>query len=108
MSPIITDNYGAPQWQGDTGVGIVNINGLQSALDGKASTSHTHGAGSITSGVFATARLGSGTANASKYLRGDGTWADMPTGTAPHSHELSDIAGLQSALDAKASAVNLT
>ena len=42
---------------------------------GAAATSHTHAAGDITSGTIATARLGSGTANSTTYLRGDQTWA---------------------------------
>lgn len=44
-------------------------------LAGKANTSHTHAAGDITSGTIASARLGSGTANSTKYLRGDAVWA---------------------------------
>ena len=42
---------------------------LQTALDGKAASSHTHAASAITSGTIDTARLGSGTANSSSYLR---------------------------------------
>ena len=34
-------------------------------------------AGKLTSGTVATARLGSGTANSSSYLRGDGTWSSV-------------------------------
>lgn len=41
---------------------------------GAAATSHTHAASDITSGVIATARLGSGTADATTYLAGDQTY----------------------------------
>lgn len=39
----------------------------------------THDASQFTSGVFDTARLGSGTANTETFLRGDRTWATGPT-----------------------------
>lgn len=40
-----------------------------------ASSTHAHSASDITSGTIATARLGSGTANSTTFLRGDQTYA---------------------------------
>ena len=53
-------------------------------LGGKPTTfppsAHQHAASDITSGVFAQARLGTGTASASTVLYGDGEWKSAPTG----------------------------
>jgi hypothetical protein len=43
-----------------------------------AAASHNQAASTITTGTMDTARLGSGTANSSSYLRGDQTWATLP------------------------------
>jgi len=51
----------------------------RTAIDA-AATSHTHAASDIVSGIIGTARLATGTASASTYLRGDQTWATIAAG----------------------------
>jgi hypothetical protein len=48
-------------------------------------------AAKITSGIFGTARLGSGAASAGTWLRGDGTWATIPSGFADPMTTAGDI-----------------
>jgi hypothetical protein len=50
--------------------------------DARTPLAHVHAAADITSGTMATARLGSGTANSTTFLRGDQTWA-APVASAP-------------------------
>ena len=53
-----------------------HVHDLPTAADvGAAASLHVHSGADITSGTVATARLGSGTANATTFLRGDQTWA---------------------------------
>lgn len=68
----------AAQIRAISGAGTSSFNGAYSSLSGIPSTfapsSHNHAASDITSGTIATARLGSGTADSTTYLRGDQTW----------------------------------
>ena len=54
-----------------------------------APSAHAHDAGDITSGVLATARLGTGTPSASTVLYGDGAWKAAPTGGGGSGSDLS-------------------
>ncbi|ARJ66199.1 hypothetical protein WV31_11285 [Magnetospirillum sp. ME-1] len=54
---------------------MLEASGKLPAVDGSAVTSLN--ASALASGTVSTTRLGSGTANASSFLRGDGTWAAL-------------------------------
>jgi hypothetical protein len=59
---------------GKTILTAANAAAVLSAIAAAAAV-HTHAASDITSGTIGTARLGSGTADSSHFLRGDQTWA---------------------------------
>lgn len=59
------------------GTGAITAAGARANLSA-ASAVHTHAASDIASGTIDTARLGSGSADATKYLRGDQTWQTFP------------------------------
>ena len=53
-----------------------HVHDMPSAADvGAAASLHVHSGADITSGTVSTARLGTGAANATTFLRGDQTWA---------------------------------
>lgn len=63
-----------------------DVGGLSDWMATKSDTNHTHVAGDVTGGVFAPARLGTGTATAGFVLFGNGSgdpyWGSPPSGTA--------------------------
>lgn len=55
-----------------------DVTNLVSDLAGKAASAHTHAAADVNSGVLAAARLASGTADTTTWLRGDQQWLTLP------------------------------
>ncbi len=76
FSQSLLDNANASTWRSDLGLGTA----ATSASTAFATAVHAHAAEDITSGTMLTARLGTGTADAGKFLRGDSTWSNTLTG----------------------------
>jgi len=86
--------------------GVSDVTGLQTALDGKAAASHTHAAAQISDSTLAgRALLTAADAAAQRTSLGLGTAATQSStafAAATHGHTVSDVTGLQTALDSKA------
>jgi hypothetical protein len=69
----ILGSYANPGWI--TSLAYSKLTGVPTTFTPAA---HVHAAADTTSGIFAVARLGSGTPSASNWLRGDGAWTALP------------------------------
>jgi hypothetical protein len=82
----ILNGMGTPATSLDTMISDIATYGNPYTINGNGQMqppAHVHDTADITSGTLATARLASGTASASTYLRGDQTWAAISTYTLP-------------------------
>ncbi|OYX99797.1 MAG: hypothetical protein B7Y80_09405 [Hyphomicrobium sp. 32-62-53] len=91
---------------------VSDVTGLQTALDGKAAASHTHTASQISDSTLAGRALLTGAdAAAQRTALGLGsaaTQASSAFAAATHGHTVADVTGLQTALDGKAALASPT
>lgn len=73
LAPVVWEQTGGSAAGGPHAHPISDVTDLQTGLDGKALTSHTHDAAAIATGVLPIARLATGTPDGTKFIRDDGT-----------------------------------
>ena len=78
-------SYADPVWL--TSLAYSKLTGAPSTLPPSA---HVHAAADTTTGIFAVARLGSGTPGVTNYLRGDGAWTVPAFAPTSHTHAAAD------------------
>lgn len=92
---------------------VIDWNQLTNVPSTFTPSAHIHSAADTTSGVFAVARLGSGTPTATNFLRGDGSWSTVaygnlsgvPSTFAPSAHQSSHQSGGGDALSGNLDAI---
>jgi hypothetical protein len=84
---------------------IDNVTGLQTALDGKSSVAHTHTIQNLSDTTITSVTNGELLMhNGTNWL--NSTLAEAGIAGASHTHAISDVTGLQTAIDGKAAAVH--
>jgi hypothetical protein len=87
-------SYANPSWI--TSLAYAKLTGVPATFTPAA---HVHAAADVTSGVFAVARLGTGTPSSTTYLRGDGAWTDLTWSTSSDPRLKRDVHDLTGGLE---------
>lgn len=80
------------KFMSQTGTGTASAAPVWNALMAADLPTHQHSGADITSGTVPAARLGSGTASATKYLRGDGSWQNIAAAELPNGIDVTKMA----------------
>jgi hypothetical protein len=89
----------------DASGGVTSYNDLTNVPSTFPPSTHTHAVTDITSGTLAIARIPTGTTSSTVCIGNDSRLSDARTPTA-HTHAISEVTGLQTALDGKQASGN--